>query len=568
MSAKSSGSKSKKSGPFFNDNEFYFIPLGGSEQFGVNLNLYGYKGKWLLVDCGIGFATTAFPGVDILLPDPAFIEQRAKDLAGLIVTHAHEDHIGAVPHLWHRLKCPIYTTGFSAEVLKRKADEAPQMRGAQINVAMPGETVELGPFRVQFVHVSHSIPDACALIIETDAGRIVHSADWNLDPTPVLGPVTDADAFRQAGRDGVLAYIGDSTNAEVPGRAGSESEVEAGLKALFAECRNRILVTVFASNIARVQSIARAAKACGRNVVLVGRSLHNMVGSAYERGLLQDVEFVSEEEYGYLPKENTVVIATGSQGEYRAALARIARGEHREIKLARGDTVVFSSRAIPGNETDINAVKNNLSAAGINIVTPNDTRHCIHVSGHPCRDEIADMIQWTRPATVIPVHGERTQLEAQAALARECQVENVIVPRNGAVIRLAPGLPELVAHVETGLLAVEATRVVAADHPAIVTRRKLQYTGAVHVTLVMDRRGVLAADPQVSTLGLIDEDNDKEAELLDSIMGEVEDIVEDMEPSDRKSDHAVHEEIRIGVRRLLFLQMKVKPKTTVHVVRV
>jgi ribonuclease J len=294
-----------------------------------------------------------------------------------------------------------------------------------------------------------------------------------------------------------------------------------------------------------------------------------MVGSAYDRGLLKGIpQFVDEEEYGLIPKDNVVLIVTGSQGEYRAALARIARGEHSNVSLARGDTVVFSSRAIPGNETEINTVKNNLSASGINIVTPNDTKHCIHVSGHPCRDEIADMLQWTRPNTVIPVHGERTQLEAQAQLARECQIENVLVPRNGSVIRLAPGNPELVAHVETGMLAVEATRVVASDHPAIATRRKLQYTGAVHVTLVMDKRGHLVSDPQISTLGIIDEDNDKEAELLDNIMGEVEDIIEDMELTDLKDDHAVHEEIRIGVRRLLFLVMKVKPKTTVHVVRV
>jgi ribonuclease J len=564
-------SSAKKQAPYsiFREDEFYFIPLGGSEQFGVNLNLYGYKGKWLLVDCGIGFATNAFPGVDILLPDPKFIEQRAKDLVGLIVTHAHEDHIGAVPYLWHRLKCPIYTTPFSAEVMRRKADEAPQMKGAKIEVVETGTTIELGPFRTKFVHVSHSIPDACSLIVETDAGRIVHSADWNLDPRPVLGPVTDQDAFKKAGKEGVLAYIGDSTNAEVPGRAGSESDVEEGLVKLFAECKNRIAVTVFASNVARVQSIARAAKANGRNVVLVGRSLHNMVGSAYDRGLLKGIpQFVDEEEYGLIPKDNVVLIVTGSQGEYRAALARIARGEHSNVSLARGDTVVFSSRAIPGNETEINTVKNNLSASGINIVTPNDTKHCIHVSGHPCRGEIADMLQWTRPNTVIPVHGERTQLEAQAQLARECQIENVLVPRNGSVIRLAPGTPELVAHVETGMLAVEATRVVASDHPAIATRRKLQYTGAVHVTLVMDKRGHLVSDPQISTLGIIDEDNDKEAELLDNIMGEVEDIIEDMELSDLKDDHAVHEEIRIGVRRLLFLVMKVKPKTTVHVVRV
>lgn len=551
-----------------NPEDLHFIPLGGSEQFGVNLNVYAYRGKLLAVDCGIGFADHRFPGIDLLLPDPAFLEKRREDLAALIITHAHEDHIGAVPYLWPRLRCPIYTTPFAAAVLLRKFGESPECKKARVNIVRPGDTVEAGPFTAHFIHVAHSIPGTCSVVLETEAGRVVHSGDWNLDPRPVLGKATDSEAFRSFGQKGVMAYIGDSTNAEVPGRAGSESDVEAGLTALFAECKKRIAVTVFASNIGRVRSIAKAAAANGRSVAVVGRSLHSMTGAARNIGLLNDVgEFISEDDLSSLPGESTVVIVTGSQGEPRAALARIARGDH-DVSLSRGDTVIFSSRPIPGNETEINAVKNNLSAAGITAIGPGDTPHCIHVSGHPCRDEIADMYQWVRPKLVVPVHGERTQLEAQAAFARQCQVENVIVPSNGSVIKLGPGMPAVIDHIRTGLLAVEPSRIIAADHLAIAERRKLQFTGAVHVTLTLDKRGRLADDPQVTTIGLIDDEKPEELKLEDDIVDEIADILADMEGGDLKDDHAVHEEIRIGVRRFIFGAMKVKPKTTVHIVRV
>jgi ribonuclease J len=549
--------------------DLHFIPLGGSEQFGVNLNVYAYKDKLLAIDCGIGFADERFPGIDLLLPDPQFIEDRRENLVGLIITHAHEDHIGAVPHLWPRLRCPIYTTEFAAAVLRRKFDEAgPECRNARINIIRPGAVVELGPFTARFVHVAHSIPGTCAVILETAAGRVVHSGDWNLDPRPVIGKVTDAEGFKDAGKKGVLAYIGDSTNANVPGRAGSESDVEAGLKALFSECKGRIAVTIFASNIGRLRSIAKAAEANGRSVALIGRSLHSMTAAARNIGILNDVgEFLSEEEIADLPAENVVMVVTGSQGEPRAALARIARGEKSEIPLTRGDTVVFSSRPIPGNEVEINAVKNLLISSGITVLGPGDTSHTIHVSGHPCRDEIVDMYNWTRPRLVVPVHGERTQLEAQAALARECQIENVIVPGNGTVIRLGPGAPAVIDHIETGLLAVEPSRIVSADHPAIAERRKLQFTGAVHVTLALDGKGNIADDPIVTTLGLIDEEVPEELKLEDDLVSEILDILADMEKADLKDDHAVHEEIRIGVRRYVLMTMKVKPKTTVHIVR-
>ena len=549
--------------------QIYFIPLGGSEQFGVNFNLYAHDGKWLAVDCGMGFADEKFPGIDIVLPDPSFIEPYKNDLSALVITHAHEDHIGAVAHLWPRLKCPIYCTEFTASVLKRKLDEVTASREAIINILQAGESVNVGPFKLEFIQVSHSIPDTAALLIETKAGRVLHSGDWNLDPTPVLGTPTDEDALKRAGAKGILAYIGDSTNAEVPGRTGSEIEVEKGLAKLFAECKGRIGITIFASNIARVQSIVKAAKATDRRVALVGRSLHSMVGSAVDCGYLRDIpDFISDEEIGYLPEEKQVMIVTGSQGEARAALARIARGDHQDIVFGRGDTVIFSSRAIPGNEKEINTVRNNLSAAGVQVITPNDTMHTIHVSGHPCRDEIIDMINWVKPKVVVPVHGERIMLEAQAELARQCQVPHVIVPNNGSVICLGPAMPEVIDHVETGLLAVEKTRIIDSNHASITERRKLQFSGTVHVTLVINARGDLIADPQVSTVGLIDEERLEEKKILRDLLGEIEDTLADMEREDLMDDHAVHEEVRIGVRRYIQVVLGMKPKTTVHVVRV
>ena len=552
----------------FSKDEFYFIPLGGAEQFGVNLNVYGYAGKWLAVDCGIGFADEKFPGIDILLPDPAFIEERRKNLTGLIITHAHEDHIGAVPHLWPRLRCPIYCSAFTAAVLMEKLSENPDCRDADIHIVKPGDTIKSGPFTVTFVPVSHSVPETRSLFIDTQAGRVVHTGDWNLDPAPTLGKPTDDAPFRAVGDKGVIACIGDSTNAEVAGVSGSETDVEKGLTEVLRECKGRVAVTIFASNIGRIRSIADAAKENGRNVCVVGRSLHRMIGAARSCGLLGGIqEFVSEDDADLIPEENILYIATGSQGEARAQLARIARGEHHTIIMGHGDTVIFSARPIPGNERDIINVKNNFVAAGVKVITPRDTDHIIHVSGHPAREEIVKMLQWTKPQTVIPVHGERAMLEAHADIARACQVKNVIVPNNGSVIRLAPGTPKVVDHVETGLLAVEPGRIIDANHDSIVQRRKLQFSGTVHVTMVMNARGDLIADPRITTVGLVDIEERSGKNFETEIKNEIEDILADLTREELYDDKFVSEEIRIGIRRFVQHSLSIKPKTTVHLVR-
>lgn len=545
----------------------YFIPLGGSEQFGANLNIYMSRGQLLAVDCGIGFADERFPGIDLLLPDPSFVEERREKLQGLIITHAHEDHIGAVAHLWKRFQCPIYTTKFTAAVLREKLNEA-GLKGVPVHIVKPGGHADIGIFRVDFIPVAHSVPDACALVIETPEGRVLHSGDWNLDPSPVTGVPTDEKRFREAGDRGIIAYVGDSTNAEVPGRAGSERNVETGLEAEFAKCKGRIAVTIFSSNIGRVISIMRAAKACGREVAVVGRSLHKMIGAAVECGILTNTHsFIKEEEIDDYANNKIVMIVTGSQGEYKSALAKISRADHRSVSLSRGDTVIFSARPIPGNERDINDIKNNLSAAGINIITPSDTESIIHVSGHPCRDEIAQMYQWVRPQTVIPVHGERVQLDAHGAFAKQCQIQNVVVPQNGSVIKLAPGVPKIVDHVETGLLAVDQKRIIPSDHGSITARRKLQYTGVVHLSLVLDKKGNLLGDPRMDSVGLLGTDAGEE-KIEDKLHDEILDILDDMEEEDIRDDHFVSEELRIGIRRFYVHLLGIKPKVTVHVLRV
>jgi ribonuclease J len=547
---------------------FHFIPLGGSEEFGVNFNLYACDGKWMIFDCGIGFADHRFPGVDILLPDPSFIEAYQSDILGMVITHAHEDHVGAVPYLWPRLRCPIYCTKFTAAVLRAKFNDFPNCKDAKIIEIDTKTELKLLPFKFEFIHVAHSIPQAVSTVIETPYGRVVHSGDWNLDPNPVIDVPTDEAAFRAAGDKGILAYIGDSTNAPQSGRAGSESEVIVGLEKVFKDAPGRILVTIFASNIGRVESICKAAQKAGRSVCLLGRSLHRMTSSARDCGYLKDIpDFVNEADLFMLPADRILFIVTGSQGESQAALARIARGDWREIKLGKGDTAVFSSKPIPGNEKEINAVKNNLSASGVKIIDTGNAGCRIHVSGHPYRDEIRDMLSWVKPQAVIPVHGERLMLEAQASLAREMGIERVVIPNNGSVVRLHDGL-EIIDHVPARALAVEPSRIISSDHKGIAERRKLQYSGAAHITIAIDTRGELMFDPQVSLVGMIDHENEQEREILNDIRQEIEDTLVDLRTDGIVDDSRIEEDIRVSCRRMLNDIFGFKPKVSIHLLRV
>jgi ribonuclease J len=551
-----------------NPEELIFIPLGGSEQFGANLNVYAYDGKFLAVDMGIGFADEYYPGVDILLPDPTFLEENKKNVAGLIITHAHEDHIGGVAHLWPRIKCPIFCTEFTAIILQKKLAENPECKGARIRIIKQGDPVDIGPFKATFIPVTHSVPETSSLLIETPLGQVLHSGDWNLDPKPVLGEPTNGDTFKAIGDKGVLAYVGDSTNAGVNGFSGSEDDVKKGLAEVFKTCDQRIVVTMFASNIGRVRSICKAAAATDRHVAVIGRSLHRMIGAATDCGFMDDIkDMIDENDINLIPREKLVIIATGSQGEARAQIARIARGDQRNIKLQAGDSVIFSARPIPGNEKEINFVQNRLAGSGINVINPRDVEHVIHVSGHPARDEIKQMYDWLKPEIVIPVHGETVMIQDQAELARSCQIKQVIAPNNGSVIRLAPGKAKIIDHVETGLLAVEPGRIIDAKHVAISERRKLQFTGTAHASIVIDSKGNLLARPQMSMTGLIDSKNEEEQDFAEDLIDDIEDIVAGLKRK-KLNDFDMSEKIRISIRKNINEVLRIRAKVSVHLMRV
>lgn len=551
-----------------NPDELIFIPLGGAEQFGANLNVYAHAGELLVIDMGIGFADEYYPGVDILLPDPQYLEDNKSDITGMIITHAHEDHIGAVAHLWPRIKCPLYCTEFTAIILKKKLAENPDCKGARIRIIKQSQPVEIGVFKTTFIPVTHSVPESSSLLIETPLGNVVHSGDWNLDPKPVLGKPTNPETFKAIGEKGVLAYVGDSTNAGVDGYSGSETDVQNGLAEVFKTCEERIVVTMFASNIGRVRSICKAAEANDRHVAVIGWSLHRMIGAARDCGFMDDIkEMISENDIGLIPRDKLVIIATGSQGEARAQIARIARGDQRHIKLQSGDTVIFSARPIPGNEKEINFVQNRLAASGVNVINPRDTSHVIHVSGHPARDEIKQMYDWLKPEIVVPVHGERVMIEDQAELARQSQISQVVAPMNGSVIRLAPGKCEIIDHVETGLLAVEPGRIISASHVAISQRRKLQLTGTANATVVIDAKGNLLARPQLSLVGLIDEKDDEESEFLEDLIDDLEDQVATLKRT-KLSDVEIADKLRISLRKNIHEVLRIKAKAVVHLTRV
>ncbi|MGH1403192.1 MAG: ribonuclease J [Alphaproteobacteria bacterium] len=549
----------------FKPNAFYFTPLGGSEEFGTNLNLYVCNNEFLAIDCGIGFADDRFPGIDLLLPNPQLLEENKDRLKGIVITHAHEDHIGAVAYLWERFKCPLYASPFTASVLRKKLEEQ-GLSDAKINIIKPDSSIQVGAFHLTFLPVSHSVPDSCAVFIETEHGNVLHSGDWNLDHSPVIGEKTEEARFRSLAEKGVLAYIGDSTNAQVNGYAGSESDVSTGMEKEFKQHSGKIVVTIFASNIGRLVSIARAAEKSGRSVVLIGRSLHRMSSCARECGYLDNdiPDFLSEDDLDHIPDDQIVLVVTGSQGEHRAALARISRGDHRSAKLTKGDTVIFSSRAIPGNDRRINTVKNDLIASGVQVVTPEDTKNTIHVSGHPCREEISTILQWIRPQCVIPVHGERLQLDAHAKLAEDCQVNQTIVPCNGSVIRLAPDNPEIIDHVETGLLAVDLRRIIPATHQSITARRKLQYSGTVHASLVLNQDLHVLGEIKIDTVGISCTRSDDC--ITDDLRAEIQRILQDLqEDGISRHEDELAEQVRIGLRRYVIDMLGLKPKTTIHI---
>ncbi|MBM3570285.1 MAG: ribonuclease J, partial [Alphaproteobacteria bacterium] len=481
--------------------ELLFLPLGGSGEIGMNLNLYGCDGRWLMVDCGVTFPGDDMPGVDSILPDPRFIAERRKQLVGLVLTHGHEDHLGAVAWLWPKLGCPVYATPFTAALLKRKLVERNLIKDVKLHLVEPGKTLKLGPFAVDYVGITHSIPESHSLAIRTRHGTVLHTGDWKLDPEPLVGPPTDAAAFERLGQEGVLALVCDSTNALSPGTSGSEGALRQSLIELVARETRRVCITTFASNVARIDTVAKVAAATGRRLCVVGRSLWRILECARETGYLQDLpELLHEDEVGYLPPGDVLFLVTGCQGEPRGALSRIAYGEHRHVGLKRGDLVIFSSRQIPGNERRIGQVVNRLAADDIRVVTWSDA--FVHVSGHPCQDELRRYYAWARPRIAVPVHGEIRHLKRHVELAREAGVSETVLIENGAMVRLAPGPAEIVDRVPSGRLLVEGSRIHGDDAGPLRARKRAAFNGALVAAVALDHNDELAAPVRLSALGL------------------------------------------------------------------
>lgn len=547
------------------DDELLYLSLGGAGEIGMNLNLYGHAGAWLMVDLGITFGDDETPGIDVIMPDPTFIEERADSLAGIVLTHAHEDHIGAVPHLWPRLKCPLYATPFTASILRRKLAEVGLKDKAPITEIPLSGRFDVGPFDIELITLTHSIPEPNACVIRTGAGAVMHTGDWKLDPDSQVGPSTDEAALIRAGEEGILAMVCDSTNVLVQGSSGSEGDVRAKLTDMIGSFEKKVVVACFASNVARLESIAYAAAAHDRSVALVGRSLWRFYEASQENGYLTDIpRFLSPKEAAMLPRDKVLLICTGSQGEPRSALARIARDDHPDVALDAGDTVVFSSRVIPGNEKSIGRLQNRLTELGVQILTTHDEKH-IHVSGHPARDELAQMYQWIRPKHAVPVHGEMRHMRAHAALAKECQVPEAHIAPNGTLLKLAPGTAAVVDEVFSGRLALDGSRLISMGSGALRERRRMLHSGAAVVTVVVDGEGLLQADPQVSTHGVFDLEDDYE--IADSLIDAAADAVEDLPRKSRRKDDHVYEAVRLAVRRRLRAVCGKRPAVDVHLVR-
>ncbi len=539
-----------------------FLPLGGTGEIGMNLNLYRCGGKWLAVDCGIGFGGAEYPEIDIMMPDPAFIAERRDRLTGLVITHAHEDHIGAVAWLWPQLRCPVYATPFAAAVLRRKLNEAQLLSQVRVSIVPPGGAFELPPFSLRFVRVAHSIPEAQALAITTPAGLVLHTGDWKLDPDPLVSPPTDETAFAALGTQGVMAMVCDSTNAMVEGHSGSELDVRRSLAALVRGLRGRVAVTCFSSNVARIESIALAAQAAGRSVALVGRSLRNLEAAARECGYLRAVpEFVSEDDAGSIPDDNLLILITGSQGEARSALSRVAMDTHPRVVLGEGDTVIFSSRVIPGNERAIGAVQDNLIRRGVRLMT--DMDHLVHVSGHPARDELRRLYRLVKPRYAVPVHGEWRHLSAHADLAREAGAQPIVL-EDGDILSLTPGAAEVADSAPVGRLVPDGGRLVPATGGIMATRRRMLFNGVVVGSLAVDRAGRLCGMPRVSAPGLFEPDDPETARIAQ----EFAEAISDFPAPLRRDDTALGDAARAALRRALRRRLQKRPLVEVHLLRV
>ena len=547
--------------------DLFFIPIGGSDEVGMNLNLYGHAGKWLMVDCGISFDGPESSGVDVVMPDPAFALDHLDELAGIVITHAHEDHVGALPYLWPDLRKPVWCTPFTAGILRRKLLEIDLVGEVDVRIVVAGERFQVGPFDLEFVEITHSIPEANGLMVRTEVGRIFHTGDWKMDRGSAPGEVGYQERFVRLGDEGILALVCDSTNALEEGWSDSEETVRTSLHEVVAAQTKRVVVGCFASNLVRVQSVYDAATANGRKVALAGRSLHRIVEVARETGHMEpSTRFISLSDLQEYPRDQQLILATGSQGEPRAALSRVAAGSHPELELDEGDTVIFSSREIPGNERAIAQIKNRLVRRGVLIIESHDTP--IHASGHPNRDELQSMYRCIRPKMLVPVHGEARHLQAQAEFGRSCQIPHGIVPENGMVISLTEDGPKKIATVYSGRLAVEENRLVDVGDAMLRERRKLSISGAASASVALDRKGRILAPVVVELVGLLDEGEEDAIDLQKEFGHYVTQELENQPITRLRSDKDVRELLKRSTRSCLYREFNKRSVVLASVLRI
>jgi ribonuclease J len=536
--------------------DLLFLPLGGSGEIGMNLNLYHLDGKWIVVDCGIGFADDYFPGADLIVPDITFIEEIKNDIIGMVVTHAHEDHVGAIPYLWEEFECPVYTTKFTAEFLKLKLQETHFGKRVKIHEIKPNEIFELGPFKIEPINLTHSIPEMHAMAIHTRHGIVMHTGDWKFDDLPQIGPASNQKSLAAYGDKGVLALVCDSTNVFSKGVNGSEETVKENLTKLIAGCKERVAVGTFASNLARVQTIIEAGQAAGREIIMCGRSFWRLVEAAKEAGYLQNTpKLWTEHEIGKIPRNKQLLMCTGSQAESRAAFSRIAEKTHPRVKLQKGDTAIFSSKIIPGNEKGIYRMLNLLCLQGVEVIT--EKEEFIHVSGHPYRDELAKMYELTRPKIAIPVHGEARHIHEHAKFAMSLGAHQAFEPQNGDVYRLN-GVAEMVDKVQSGYMAIDAFSFLSPDSDIMRGRRKMRENGTVFCTIPVGKTAALM--PQISAPGLLDEEED--AEFLLDLADAVHQATES-----KQENSAIEAAAKKTIKKIVMTELDKAPVIQIHIVR-
>jgi len=531
------------------EDEVVFLGLGGLGEIGLNVYLYGIgpedNRRWLMVDLGLTFAEEHEPGIEVVLPDLRFIEEERGALEGIVLTHAHEDHFGAVIDLWDRLRAPIYATPFTAGMLRAKLAEDGRGTQPTITVVEMGSRFKVGPFDLELVTMAHSIPEPSGLVIRTQHGIIFHTGDWKLDRAPLVGDPTDEEKIRSLGREGVRALICDSTNAFREGRSPSETEVAESLKAIIAKAKRRVAVTTFASNVARIRAIAEATKATRRHLVVAGRAMHRVIQVAIETGYLpEDFQYLDQDQFAYLEPDEVLMLCTGSQGEPRAALSRIAEGEHPDLRLGQGDLVIFSSRTIPGNEKAVTRVQNNLALLGVDILTDADA--LVHVTGHPRREELKEMYAWLKPAVAVPMHGEARHLREHAWLAKAAGVLDVHALRNGQIIRLAPDPVAIIDEAPVGRLYRDG-RLIVSSEGSVRERRRLAFAGMIAIAMAMSRRGEVLSEPMVAMEGIPSETADG-VPMTDVVLDAIDGTLRSIPAGKRRDVELVRDAVRRAVR--------------------